>query len=52
MRRSISTNTLVIVSDHTKSIYEDRWIGNVFHYTGMGLTGDQRIDATQNKTVA
>ncbi len=52
MRRSLTTNSLVLVSDPTKSIYEDRWIDDVFHYTGMGLRGDQRIDANQNKTVA
>lgn len=52
MRRSRRTNTLVIVSDHTKAIYEDRWIGDVFHYTGMGLSGDQRLDFMQNKTLA
>lgn len=52
MRRSHSTNTLVIISDHTKAIYEDRWIGDIFHYTGMGLSGDQRLDFMQNKTLA
>lgn len=52
MRRSLQTNTLVLVSDHVKGIYEDRWVGDTLHYTGMGLEGDQRIDATQNKTLA
>jgi 5-methylcytosine-specific restriction protein A len=52
MRRSHRTNTLVIVSDHTKGVYEDRWINDILHYTGMGLEGNQRIDATQNKTLA
>lgn len=51
MRRSLSTNTLAIVSNHIKSIYEDRWIDNVFHYTGMGQFGDQDINGTQNKTL-
>ncbi|MEV9503710.1 HNH endonuclease [Bacillus safensis] len=51
MRRSLKTNTLVLVSDHTKALYEDRWDGNVFHYTGMGRTGDQTL-TSQNKTVA
>ena len=36
MRRSKATNTLVLVSDHTKSLYHDRWIDGLFHYTGMG----------------
>lgn len=52
MRRSNSTNTLVLVSNHVKSIYDDRWIGNVFHYTGMGTEGDQSLDFMQNKTLA
>jgi 5-methylcytosine-specific restriction protein A len=52
MRRSRRTNTLVIVSDHTRGIYEDRWIDDILHYTGMGLAGDQRIDGAQNKTLA
>jgi 5-methylcytosine-specific restriction enzyme A len=52
MRRSHRTNTLVIVSDHTKGLYEDRWDGNTLHYTGMGLAGDQSISSTQNLTLA
>jgi len=40
MRRSHATNTLVIFSDHTKGIYEDKWIikdngEEILHYTGM-----------------
>ena len=41
MRRSKTTNTLVIVSDYTKGIYHDKWIGGILHYTGMG--GRQQI---------
>ncbi len=51
MRRSRRKNCLVIVSDHTKSIYEDRWENDVFHYTGMGLTGDQSLSFAQNRTL-
>lgn len=51
MRRSHETGTLVIVSDHTKAIYEDRWKNKIFHYTGMGLTGDQSINNNQNRTL-
>ena len=51
MRRSKRTNSLVIVSDHTKAIYEDRWVNNILHYTGMGLTGNQSLSHAQNKTV-
>ena len=43
MRRSRKTNTLVLVSNHVESIYDDRWINGVFHYTGMGQKGDQLL---------
>ncbi len=53
MRRSLKTNSLVIISDHTRgNVYEDRWMGDIFHYTGMGLTGDQSLYYKQNKTLA
>lgn len=51
MRKSNTTNTLVIVSDYTRGIYHDKWIGGVLHYTGMGLTGDQDINNSQNRTL-
>lgn len=51
MRRSLKTNSLVLVSDHTKSTYEDKWVNNFFHYTGMGLTGEQSLSFQQNKTL-
>ena len=50
MRRSHKTNTLVLVSNHVKSIYSDRWFGKELHYTGMGSVGDQTL-GTQNKTL-
>ena len=52
MRKSTRTNTLVLVSSHIDSIYNDRWIGNILHYTGMGTQGDQRLDFMQNRTLA
>lgn len=52
MRRSHRTNTLVIISDHTKGYYRDKWEDTILHYTGMGLTGDQRLDFAQNSTLA
>ena len=53
MRRSHRTSSLVIVSNHIESIYEDRWDsdGKIFHYTGMGREGDQVLDGTQNRTL-
>lgn len=52
MRRSLETNTLVIVSNHVQSIYDDRWINDIFHYTGMGQNGNQSLTFAQNKTLA
>ena len=52
MRRSKKTNTLVIISDHTKKLYEDKWFQDELHYTGMGKLGDQSIEFMQNKTLA
>lgn len=52
MRRSKTTNTLVIISDYTKGLYHDKWIEGVLHYTGMGKLGDQDINWAQNATLA
>jgi 5-methylcytosine-specific restriction enzyme A len=52
MRRSHDTNSLVIISDHTKSLYEDKWINDILHYTGMGKEGNQDIKNAQNRTLA
>jgi 5-methylcytosine-specific restriction protein A len=52
MRKSKTTNSLIIISNHIKSIYDDRWQGEVFHYTGMGMSGDQSLDFMQNKTLS
>jgi 5-methylcytosine-specific restriction enzyme A len=51
MNRSHKTNTLVLVSNRVKSIYQDRIDGDVIHYTGMGQVGDQDLNATQNRTL-
>lgn len=52
MRRSRATKTLVLISNHVTSIYDDRWIDGVLHYTGMGMKGDQSLQFMQNKTLA
>lgn len=44
MRRSKTTNTLIIVSAYTKGIYHNEWIGGVLCYIGMGKLGDQDIN--------
>lgn len=51
MRRSKKTNSLILISSHVESIYDDRWDGNVLFYTGMGQNGDQSLDFNQNKTL-
>ena len=52
MRKSNKNNVLVIISDHTKDLYDDKYYGNELHYTGMGLEGDQELNYRQNKTLA
>lgn len=52
MRRSKTTNTLILISDYTKGLYHDKWIGGILHYTGMGKNGDQDIHWAQNATLA
>lgn len=53
MRRSYRTNSLVLISDHTKSIYADGWNYDrgLLKYSGEGQIGDQKL-AGQNKTLA
>ena len=51
MRKSNTTNTLVLISDETKALYEDKWYNDEFHSTGMGKSGDQSLDFMQNKTL-
>lgn len=52
MRRSKKTGTLVLVSDNTKGLYNDKWLDGLFQYTGMGKIGDQTVTGNQNKTLA
>ena len=51
MRRSPGTSSLVLVSDHTRPACDDKWIGKTFHFTGIGLTGEQGFSFNQNKTL-
>ena len=51
MRRSKKRNLLVLISDPFKGLYQDRWEGDVLHYTGMGQTGDQSLTSAQNRTL-
>ncbi|WP_338749822.1 HNH endonuclease [Bacillus sp. FJAT-52991] len=51
MRRSLTTNSLVLVTHADKTLYNDRWEGEILHYTGMGQSGDQSLEFQQNKTL-
>ena len=51
MRRSQKTNSLVLISDHTRPACDDKWIGKTFHFTGMGLNGEQGLSFNQNKAL-
>jgi 5-methylcytosine-specific restriction protein A len=51
MRWSGAKQCLVLIADHTKSLYDDRWDGDTLHYTGMGRLGDQTFSG-QNKRLA
>ena len=52
LRRSRKTNSLVLISYHNNTLFEDRWEDGIFHYAGMGLEGDQSIEFAQNRTLA
>lgn len=52
MRRSIRENCLILITDHTKSLYDDHIDSKgILHYTGMGTKGDQDLDWSQNRTL-
>lgn len=50
MAKSNATNTLVLVSKHNKTIYEDKWENDILLYTGQGMSGNQKLSG-QNKTL-
>ncbi|OPX61938.1 MULTISPECIES: HNH endonuclease signature motif containing protein [unclassified Methanoregula] len=52
IRRSHGINSLVLVSDHTSSSNEDKWIGKVFHFTGPGSGNERGLSSPLNKTLA
>lgn len=52
MQYSKSTNSLVLVLDHTKGLYEDQWIDEQrLDYVGTGQVGDQKLEGA-NKILA
>ena len=44
MRRSLKTNSLVLISNKIHSVYNDLWKGDIFLYTGMGQKGDHNLN--------
>lgn len=52
MRRAKKTNSLILICDHTKALYDDRWENGILFYTGMGMKGNQQLSYMQNKTLA
>ncbi|MED4012947.1 AAA family ATPase [Priestia aryabhattai] len=52
MRRSLKTNSLVLISHFNSKIYPNTQEKNgLFHYVGMGQQGDQNIEFSHNKTL-
>lgn len=52
MRRSLRTNSLVLLSYNEDSFYKKvRKENGIWKYTGMGRSGDQSLDYLQNKTL-
>ncbi|WP_420743492.1 AAA family ATPase [Priestia aryabhattai] len=53
MRRSLKTNSLLLISDRTNSTYKNlsKDEDGIWHFTGMGRKGDQSISYLQNKTL-
>ncbi len=51
MNKSNTTNTLVLIINHIKSIYHDRWFDDKVHHIGKGQVGDQTM-TRENKTLS
>ena len=51
MRRSLKTNSLVLISDHTKPFYGDCWLNGILHFAGIGLKGDQSLEHFPNSVL-
>ncbi|PFE56047.1 hypothetical protein CN318_12450 [Bacillus cereus] len=54
IRRSLNTNTLVLISNFNSDEYENVWEDKegILHFSGMGLGGDQSINYMHNRTLA
>jgi predicted ATP-binding protein involved in virulence len=53
MRRSLKTNTLVLITNERSNEYYNSWKEDeLWHYQGMGSDGNQHLEYMQNKTLA
>ena len=52
LRRSLQTNSLVLIWDTTQSIYLNRWREGIIHYAGIGLVGDQELHRGPNRALS
>lgn len=50
MAKSNTTDTLVLIANHTKTLYDDKWINNTLYYTGEGQKGNQTLTRS-NRTL-
>ncbi|MEH7086461.1 hypothetical protein V7139_27600, partial [Neobacillus drentensis] len=53
MRRSLKTNSLVLISDTESDLYPTSWQAEdgAWHHAGMGKSDEQSLDYMQNKTL-
>ena len=52
MRCSLATNSLILITGDSLGPYRDRWEGELFHFTGRGLRGDQDLEEGPNHALA
>lgn len=51
MRKSKKNHCLVLIANHVKDLYDDKWHNDILYFAGMGKKGDQSLDYRQNKTL-
>lgn len=54
MRRSKQTNSLILIAKYNHCYRDNQWDeqNKILNFTGMGKTGDQSLEYSQNKTLA
>lgn len=51
IRPSTKNKLIVLISDISSDLYDNKWQDDVLHYTGMGMRGDQDLSGS-NLTLA